>query len=240
MILLGLWLGALGVADAVAGLSGRPGHGPRPVLAVILAVILVAAAAFGLGYNVGPVFILSSVVAVTTGGWLWVRIGSTPVRAGLGLAGFAVTTSALLLVAPLWPASSVVSVVRWLRDSPFKLIERMTVDEAVLLLGIMVWLFATANALVRLVLLSVGSDPREGETQLKGGRIIGPMERWIIFSFAMANSLPAAALVVAAKSLVRFPEIGRDPSRVHEVTEYFLVGSMSSWLLALLPSLLFQ
>lgn len=239
MILLGLWLGALGVADAIAGISGRPGRGVRNLVGAVAGLALALIIALALGYRIGPVIVLTSLISLTTLGWLWVRIGSTPGRAGLGLAGFAATTFAIISASPIWPAPSAEWPLRWLESSPFRPLAELRVDEAVLLVGISVWLFATANALVRLVLLSVGSDPREGETQLKGGRIVGPMERWLIFGFALAGSFPAAALAVTAKSLVRFPEISRFPSRVHEVTEYFLVGSMSSWLLALLPVLLF-
>ena len=48
-----------------------------------------------------------------------------------------------------------------------------------------------------------------------------------------------ASAVVAAKSVIRFPEIsaqrresGAGPG-IDEVTEYFLVGSFASWLVAL-------
>jgi len=53
-----------------------------------------------------------------------------------------------------------------------------------------------------------------------------------------ASSAGAASLVVAAKSIIRFPELNaqRDISDgvgIDEVTEYFLVGSFASWLFAL-------
>jgi len=62
------------------------------------------------------------------------------------------------------------------------------------------------------------------------------MERTFIFALGLAGQLTAAAIIVAAKGLLRFPEIQaqRDASdSVDELTEYFLVGSMASWLLAL-------
>jgi hypothetical protein len=45
--------------------------------------------------------------------------------------------------------------------------------------------------------------------------------------------------VVAAKSIIRFPEINAQKARenggigIDEVTEYFLVGSFASWIVAL-------
>lgn len=64
----------------------------------------------------------------------------------------------------------------------------------------------------------------------------------------MAGEPTAAALIVSAKSLLRFPEISRTTSatdrtgvaEVDAVTEYFLLGSLVSWLLALAPVLLFR
>ncbi|OOK63287.1 hypothetical protein BZL29_8559 [Mycobacterium kansasii] len=46
-----------------------------------------------------------------------------------------------------------------------------------------------------------------------------------------------AGAVVAAKGLIRFPELSAQKGRngevgIDEVTEYFLVGSFASWLLA--------
>jgi hypothetical protein len=47
----------------------------------------------------------------------------------------------------------------------------------------------------------------------------------------------AASAVIAAKGLLRFPELqaARDEGvpGIHEVTEYFLVGSFTSWLVSL-------
>ena len=41
--------------------------------------------------------------------------------------------------------------------------------------------------------------------------------------------------MIAAKGLLRFPELSsdREQERIHRLTEYFLVGSFVSWLLAL-------
>ena len=95
---------------------------------------------------------------------------------------------------------------RWLGRSSFDVLSRATPDRAVLVTGALVALLATANALVRLVLAAVGTEVDEPEQRLLGGRIIGPMERILIFGFAVAGQFTAAALVVSAKSLLRFPE----------------------------------
>lgn len=76
----------------------------------------------------------------------------------------------------------------------------------------------------------------------------------LIFGLVLGGSPTAAALIVSAKSILRFPELsekaqakdgdhgdgtgsGRDLSTV---TEYLLLGSLVSWILALAPIALFQ
>ncbi|GLP79250.1 hypothetical protein [Mycobacterium antarcticum] len=117
-------------------------------------------------------------------------------------------------------------------------------NRMLMVLGVMLAQLATANAVVRLVLGSVGSVKPVGQPQasdqLKGGRLLGPMERLLIVGLGLAGQLTMASAVVAAKSIIRFPEISakRDkngtPERVgiDDVTEYFLVGSLASWTLA--------
>ena len=111
-----------------------------------------------------------------------------------------------------------------------------------LLLGVFLVQLSTGNVLVRLVLTVTGTlNPirivgEEGpESRLKGGRLLGPMERVLILGLGLAGHVTAASLVVAAKGLLRFPELSsrRDQEQIHQLTEYFLVGSFVSWLVAL-------
>ncbi|MDT9592295.1 hypothetical protein RDV89_04415 [Nocardioides zeae] len=112
--------------------------------------------------------------------------------------------------------------------------ERLLVVAGVLLVQV-----STANVVVRLLLDLVGVPAHDNEKQLRGGRVLGPMERIVVVGLGVAGSLTAASLVIAAKALLRFPEL-RTPGRGQaphggpsDVTEYFLVGSMASWLVAL-------
>ena len=61
------------------------------------------------------------------------------------------------------------------------------------------------------------------------------MERVFIVGLGLAGHLTAASIVIAAKGLLRFPELQSrsDQHRIHQLTEYFLVGSFVSWLIAL-------
>ncbi|MEV4775253.1 hypothetical protein [Microbacterium sp. LWH12-1.2] len=73
------------------------------------------------------------------------------------------------------------------------------------------------------------SDPRAG---FKGGRLIGPLERMLVLILTLAAAYPILAAMLAAKGIVRFPEISRD-GETGARAEYFLVGSLVSWVMAL-------
>ncbi|QIG38074.1 hypothetical protein G5T42_00050 [Microbacterium sp. 4R-513] len=74
--------------------------------------------------------------------------------------------------------------------------------------------------------------PIAAEPSLKGGRLIGPLERILVFALTLAVMYPLLAAVLAAKGIVRFPEISRD-SAAGNRAEYFLIGSLVSWVIAL-------
>ncbi|MER7798165.1 hypothetical protein [Microbacterium sp. NPDC096154] len=80
--------------------------------------------------------------------------------------------------------------------------------------------------------------PKLGPGQvMKGGRLIGPLERVIVFGLTLAAAYPLLAAFIAAKGIVRFPEISRDGDG-GDRAEYFLVGSMVSWVQALAAAFL--
>lgn len=101
--------------------------------------------------------------------------------------------------------------------------------------GALVVQVSTANVAVRLLLDAVGVPAVTNEKRLKGGRVLGPMERLFIVGLGLAGALAAAAVVVAAKGLLRYPELQRTQREEGptDVSEYFLIGSFASWLVAL-------
>jgi hypothetical protein len=120
------------------------------------------------------------------------------------------------------------------------LLAGVSLDRAVFVVGAVFVQLSTANVVVRLVLDSVGVPATTNEKQLKGGRLLGPMERLFIVGLGVAGQFTAAAVVVAAKGILRFPELQRSvadsevgPDGPSDVTEYFLIGSFASWLIAL-------
>lgn len=149
----------------------------------------------------------------------------------------------LLLGGLAGPAGGLVS--DWLRSAAWQPLTDVSADRFLLITGLFAFQLSTGNEVVRQVLATVGAIKPHGEPQpsdqLRGGRLLGPMERLVILGLGLAGQLTAASLVIAAKSLIRFPELnarrGADSSvtgvGIDEVTEYFLVGSFVSWLVAL-------
>ena len=76
-------------------------------------------------------------------------------------------------------------------------------------------------------------EPAPAFTELKGGRFIGPLERLFLLALVLAGAFTAVAAIVAAKGIIRFPEISKDAVGGSKA-EYFLVGSFASWALVLL------
>ena len=234
MTLLALWLGMLGTADLVRWRADAPLA--RQLLGTALAVAgAVAAVALG---GLGPSDGLLAVAALTalTAIWLasswWALHARGPAWLPLGT----LAAGALVLVGASGSTPALGDrLLRWYDGLPVPAAAGMPFDRFAVIAGGLLFLQATANLVVRLVLDSAGSPAEDSEGTLKGGRILGPMERTFIFALGVAGELTAASIIVAAKGLLRFPELQRDKgSRVDALTEYFLVGSLTSWLLAVL------
>jgi hypothetical protein len=102
----------------------------------------------------------------------------------------------------------------------------LAVDAVIVSVGALV-LTWPANVVVRYILNQARTDigPPIG-----AGRWIGVLERLLIFVLVVMGEAGAAGLVIAAKSILRYPEIsGRTPTMN---PEYVLVGSLTSWLIA--------
>jgi hypothetical protein len=87
------------------------------------------------------------------------------------------------------------------------------------------------HVIVRLVLKKHREDFGGG---LKGaGALIGVLERTLTLTFVLAGQYTALALIVTAKSIARFEEL-----KDRRFAEYYLIGTLSSILCALLVGLL--
>ncbi|MEX1037577.1 MAG: hypothetical protein WDZ96_01820 [Acidimicrobiia bacterium] len=100
--------------------------------------------------------------------------------------------------------------------------------EVIVITAVAVFLTVPANWLVRLVLRLVRVESPTDTN--RAGRWIGILERLLVFVLVISGQAAAAGIVVAAKSILRFPEISSKPKQI--APEYVLIGSLASWLLA--------
>jgi hypothetical protein len=158
------------------------------------------------------------------------------------LVSYALLTSIVLLT-PVSPQAPVRPFGAKLEASRLASAANIGADQLLVLLACAVLLGATSNQVVRIILKGTGAEWQGNRESLRGGRWIGPLERLLIFGFAAAGDLTGAALIASAKSLLRFPEISkgtRAEDGIHKLTEYFLVGSLSSWSIALYLATMFK
>ncbi|MGY2874469.1 hypothetical protein ACVW00_001659 [Marmoricola sp. URHA0025 HA25] len=234
------WIALLMIGIAIADV----GHSIRPVRIVPecvgAGVAVLAGVLCGLT-GLRDVLALAAIAAVVVAWGVTVRQGFGRNKASVPLA---LIGAAFVLAVAFAPAAGPTGGVLgdWLARDPLPVLDGLDADRVLLLAGAFLVQLSTGNVLVRLVLAATGTvnpvkdgsidDP---QTQLKGGRLLGPMERVFILGLGLAGQLTAASIVIAAKGLLRFPELQSKPDqeRIHRLTEYFLVGSFVSWLLPL-------
>jgi hypothetical protein len=240
------WLALLLVGAGVADLVNRP-TAPRVLPeAVGAAVVVVLGLLAGLAGGVallGLVLVAAAVVG-------WSRTASLAFDRGRPWLPLLVLGGAIALALASSGLDGVAGgpLASWWQGLAWPLADRVPLDRALLVVGVMLVQLSTANVIVRLVLASTGTsnparraaaaaaDPADPAHDLKGGRLLGPMERLLIVGLGLAGNLTAASIVVAAKGLLRFPELSsskEDQEQLHRLTEYFLVGSFVSWTIAL-------
>ena len=236
-MILGLWLFAVGACDLLRAARDATSPLRRTVLAVFGCALLGAAgAAAGFTaswwWTAGLAWVVSLVAWVVTSS---VALDPGTRRPGAWRAAAFVSFVAPLLVLGLVGAALPTPVtvpIGW-EDT---LVGRLGPERAAVLAGVVLLELSTANILVRLLLDGIGVPAATNEASLKGGRLLGPMERLFILLLALGGELTAAAVVVAAKGLLRFPELQRSSQEQGPtaVSEYFLVGSFASWMLGIL------
>lgn len=226
MIWLALGLLGFAVADLVHRSVGPERGGQTPV--AVAAGAGAAAALAGLA-GMGAVEIAS--VGITAFAVLAIWLVLPDNRPGWPLAWISGVLTMLFAVSgSADPIGGEVE--KWYAGLAFPFVHLMSVDQFVLGFAASLFLLATANRIVRLVLEAAGTLPTAGEPRLRGGRLLGPMERIIVGAIVVGGEPAAAALVIAAKSLLRFPEIRDDAGRPDQITEYFLIGTFTSLLVA--------
>ena len=235
------WLGILLIGFAVTDLTHsvrRTRYLPEFVGALV-ALCVGLLAGLTSGRDVAALLVIVAVVLVWGLTVTWGFGHPGPKAARLPLAVFLASLVGAIACSGLAP-SAAGPLARWLESLAIADLSTISADRFLLLFGAFAIQLSTGNVLVRLVLKATGTiNPRSDggmpPTQLKGGRLLGPLERIFILALALGGQVTAASVVVAAKGLLRFPELSsrHEQQTVHEMTEYFLLGSFASWLVAL-------
>lgn len=239
MSVVGIFLVAVGVADLC---RRRALPFWAPLVAGPLVII-----AFGLLAGLGSAAAICLLIGsgLITIAWI-VLAGRSRLNALHQAVPLAVLLGGLLvliIVSPL-AGSAHGGLAVWLQATGWPRLVAVRPDRFLLLLGLFLIQLSTGNEIVRLVLAATGTIKPFGEPQasdqLRGGRLLGPLERIFVFWLGFAGYATAAGLVIAAKGLIRFPELNARRKGgsvtgvgIDEVTEYFLLGSFLSWLISL-------
>ncbi len=97
------------------------------------------------------------------------------------MSGWALGVPMLTLLAAFAVSGSVSSssgdLGNWYRELPFTFADSVPLDQFLVGVSAGLFLLATGNRIVRLVLEAAGTPLASGESTLRGGRLLGPMER---------------------------------------------------------------
>jgi hypothetical protein len=207
------------------------GRGWRTAAAVAAAALVATAGGTLVGCSVTGSLMLAFSIVVEAAVWIAARRGLQP---ALVLAALVAALLARTATAGLWHVGSRSVLDRWVNGLPFAAAVRLGPDRLAYLVGAACFLALAANTFVRLLLRSVGALSVNDTKAPGGGRVIGSLERVLIFALAVGGQPTAAALVISAKGILRFAEVRATPDEdVDRVTEYVLVGSLASYLLAM-------
>ena len=231
-MILGVWLVVVGLCDLLRAARDATSARRRTLLVVLGLCLLLAA---GLLLQLRAVWWWSVALPWVAGQVAWLLTSSVALDPSsrqrsrwrvLAFVSFGLPFAGFLLAGDALPAPQ--------PSVSGTLVGDLGIGRSVLLAGIALLQLSTGNLLVRLLLDAVGVPAQSHEKDLKGGRLLGPMERLFVLVLAVAGQLTAASVVVAAKGLLRWPELrsvrAEGPS---DVSEYFLIGSFASWLVAL-------
>lgn len=238
MILLATGLFGFGVVDLIRW-SPEPVSPWRAASAVAIGVTGTVALAALAGATVCQALAVAAGSVVVLG--LWVSFDYPPLDGSPAqpLAWLAVVLVALFACSGSADAISG-PLARWYEQLSFGFVESVPIDQFVLGVSAALFMTASGNRIVRSV-LAAADVSLKNESDVPGGRALGPLERLIVFAIVLAADPAAAAIVITGKGLLRFPEIRRendDDTGPDARTEYFLIGTFVSLAIAALLAVL--
>lgn len=237
-----LLLVLIGSADLVRVGIASPAR--RAVAIAVLWLVTVILAAAGLGLALWWI----AIPLVLAAAWLATTTASMDSRTAPGILP-AVGVLVALLGFLVWDRTGLALhgfIADWHQGAASVVIRGVALPTIALAIGVTLFAIESSNIIVRAALRPasstlphVASSPRLSwrkrpasptipMADLKGGRLIGPVERLLITALTLAGAMPIVAGLIAAKGIVRYPEISSDGAGGSKA-EYFLVGSLVSW-----------
>ena len=232
LILVALALWGFGLVDLCRWSPGPVGM-RRAAGAVVIGAVGAAALAGLAGACLSQILAVALVSLVVLAVWVGFDYRPLQGKSGLPFAWLGAVLLALFACSgSVGPISGPLE--SWYEQLDLAFVEEVSVDQFVLGLSAMVFMAASGNRLVRLVLDAAGVSLEKNESAVPGGRVLGPLERVLVFAIVLAGDPAAAAIVVTGKGLLRFPEIRSESRRSGPdvVTEYFLIGTLTSLVIA--------
>lgn len=100
--------------------------------------------------------------------------------------------------------------------------------------GVLTIAFALNHKAANLVVKALLPGPykQDHDAEVRTGRRIGTLERYLVLILTLVGQWGAIALVIAAKSIARFEEL-----KHREFAEYYLIGTLASVLIAVVTGL---
>ncbi len=230
MILLAILLATVGTADLVRPENRAPSR-PQAVSAGAAGALVLVLLTTGLAVGAIAWVIIPVVLGFVVGWMLFTPVGIIQTDRPWPVAGL--IAAGLVALAVPQPSVGDGWLVRWYDGLDLPTLADVPVEQFVLGAACVVFLIESANIVVRLMLIGTGPSVMATENTLQGGRILGPIERVFVLGMALAGQYAALSVVVAAKGILRFPEISKDTAGGTRA-EYVLVGSFVSLAQALI------
>lgn len=111
---------------------------------------------------------------------------------------------------------------------------------ALKILGGFIFTIKESTIIIRLVLRNMSAVPKKKEDpkiydvqEFDRGKLIGILERSLIYFLIIFNQVAAIAIIIALKSIARFKEMDDK-----NFAEYFLIGTLLSIVVAVFPAIL--
>jgi hypothetical protein len=108
-------------------------------------------------------------------------------------------------------------------------------QQTLVSLIVYIYVACAGSTLIRLTLESIGLTRPVASEAPQCGKYIGILERTLILTFMLNNALAAAAFVLTAKSIARYPQLSEgNHGEGLKFAEYYLIGTLLSALVAIM------